>query len=231
MVIRHALLIACCFSIALTAVAQNDTQHVPDVLALDGTGGVAFTSHPILDLSAQGTIEFWVAADWTETLDFDPTVLSNVGQQGAAYHIAIAGDRQSIFLQTADRIVDAEYDFSDGALHHVAFINFGDEITLVVNGQLIAQLAMSIEELPTQALWVGANVGNNTPFTGVIAGLRIWRSALLPDVIADYALRPITSQQAAHPEINELVGHSAFAQNDFYITEAVLIPPLESVDE
>ncbi len=64
-------------------------------------------------------------------------------------------------------------------------------------------------------------------FTGVVAGVRIWRSALSPEVIADYALQPLVSPTASHPEINALVGRSDFTSGDFVITEAVLIPPLE----
>ncbi len=42
-------------------------QYVPDVLELDGNGGVAFASAPILTLPDGGTIEFWMSADWVMT--------------------------------------------------------------------------------------------------------------------------------------------------------------------
>lgn len=225
--IFKSLLAACMLLLSLGVVAQGSGSFVPDMLELDGSAGVAFSTHPILDLSAQGTLEFWVAADWQETPADSPTVLSNLGADGTAYTVTIAPDRRSIALQTADRIVNAAYDFSDGALHHVAFINFGEEIVLAINGRLIASFEMALEALPTEVLWIGANAGGRTPFEGVIAGVRIWRSALMPDVIADYALRPLVTDADTHPEINALVGRSAFKDGDFVITEAVLIPPLE----
>ena len=223
------LLLAGWLLLSLGALARASEGYVPDVLELDGSAGVAFSTHPILDISAQGTLEFWVAADWQEPPAQSPTVLSNVGADGAAYSVTIAPDRRSIALQTADQAVDIEYDFSDGALHHVAFINFGEETVLSINGRLIAALEMPLASLPTQALWIGANAGGRAPFAGVIAGVRIWRSALPIDVIADYALRPLIADADVdtHPEINSLVGRSAFETGDFVITEAIFIPPLE----
>jgi len=206
----------------LTAAAQA-TGYVPDTIEFDGTSGVVFTSHPILTLPDGGTLEFWVAANWPENPGYDPVVLANADDSGVSYQVAVSAERDSLLFQSGDKLGRFDFDFSDGAMHHVGIVDFGDETWALIDGRLAGAVAMSFANLAADTLWVGAGNGNARPFTGAVAALRIWDVPLEPEVLADYALRDVTAADADHPEIQYLVGRSEFRSQDFYITESIVV--------
>lgn len=197
--------------------------YTPDVIEFDGSGGIAFATQPILTLPAGGTLEFWVAADWKDDPGYDPILFANAGPTDVAWQVAISADRKSLLVRSGAQEGRFAADFRDGQTHHVGIIAFGDETYVLVDGNLVAAIAMTLHEVPTDALWVGAGHGNTRPFSGALAALRVWDVALEPEELVAYSLKDVTAADAAHPDIDSLVGHSRFGERDFYITEAIVV--------
>ncbi|MFK7886738.1 MAG: LamG-like jellyroll fold domain-containing protein [Gammaproteobacteria bacterium] len=217
----RAVLPLLCTSFWLCATAT--AEYVPDVLELDGSGGVGFASQPILTLPDGGTIEFWLSADWNKDPGYDPVVLSNASERGIAYKVMVGRDRQSITVQSGKEVGELAHDFGDGNMHHVAIVDMRDETVVLVDGTPIGSLAMSLSAWPTDRLRVGADYYNANGFVGALAAVRIWDVPLDADIVAEFALKDITSEDTSHPTIDFLVGHSRFSDDDFYITDAVII--------
>ncbi|MEZ5459967.1 MAG: LamG domain-containing protein [Steroidobacteraceae bacterium] len=216
---------------ALDAPVARAADYTPDVMEFDGSGGMAFATEPILTLPAGGTLEFWVAADWQDSPGYDPILFANAGSASVAWQVAISADRQSLLVRSGTQEGRFAADFRDGRTHHVGIIAFSDETYVLIDGNLAAAVAMTLQEVPTDALWVGAGYGNTRPFTGAIAGLRVWDVALEPEELVAYALRDITSADAGHPDIDSLVGHSRFGERDFYITDAIVVSDADLGEE
>lgn len=219
-----AVCVALMMWLAVPATAESQaTGYVPDTIEFDGSGGVAFTSSPVLTLPAGGTLEFWVAADWNGNPGYDPVAFANAGPDAVVYQVAVAGDRQSLLFQSGDKLGSVGFDFRDGAMHHVAIVDVGDETWVLIDGRLAGAVAMALTPVVGDTLWVGAGPDNTRPFTGAVAALRIWDTPLEPDVLAEYALRDVTAEATGHPEIQFLVGHSQFRNKDFHITESIVV--------
>lgn len=197
--------------------------YVPDAIEFDGTEGLRFTSHPVLTLPDGGTLEFWIAADWSGDPGYDPVVLANAGPKNVAYLVAFGADRQSLKFQSGGHLGEVAFNFGDGKTHHVAIVDFGDSTFVIVDGQFVGAVAMSLQDLPTETLWLGAGYDNERPFIGVLAGLRIWDLPVGLEVLVDHALKDVTGADAEHPDIEFLVGHSRFDERDFYVSESVVI--------
>lgn len=218
--LRTLISISAGFLLALPALAQ-DTQYVPDVLELDGQSTMVFPTDESLDLSGGSTIEFWVQPDWTNAPAFDPVVLSYAGEQGASYLITVLRDRDGIGVMSGDTYEVVPFDFGDGQMHHVALISYAKTTEVLVGSDLVAVLPMSIQSLPADGLFIGTSDGENNPFMGALAAVRLWGVPLSQETVIDWAMSDVLAPQGPeHPDLRFLIGHSDFATGDFRLAAA-----------
>ncbi|MEM6908983.1 MAG: LamG domain-containing protein [Pseudomonadota bacterium] len=190
-----------------------------DVLQLDGTDTLAFEPNAAFEPAEQSTIEFWVKPEWDATPDFDPVVLSNAGANGAAYLVAIQREKDGIALASGDEAEVAEFDFSDGKLHHVALIDLNGSIAVVVDGALVDEFAMTLEAMQTDGLYIGSAYGGDDGFEGVIGGLRLWDVAVPTESLAKYRTKDVFDPDEPHPDLEFLSVISNFAEDDIIVVE------------
>ncbi|MEL7188726.1 MAG: LamG-like jellyroll fold domain-containing protein [Pseudomonadota bacterium] len=209
------------FAILALIAAPLSAQYQPDVLELDGATTLVFPAHETLDLSGGATIEFWVQPDWESAPGFDPVILSYAGEQGASYLVAMLRDRDGIGIMSGDTFMVAPFDFTDGEMHFVAIIDYGDRTEVLVDNTLVAVLDMTIQSLPADGLYIGTADGTNDPFLGGIAAVRLWGIPLSQDVLLQHAMRDLLDEERAqHPDLRFLIAHSAFGTEDFRLAAA-----------
>ncbi|QFT78664.1 LamG domain-containing protein [Erythrobacter sp. THAF29] len=190
-----------------------------DMLELDGTETLAFEPDPRLDPADQSTIEFWVKAGWSEDPGFDPVMLSNAGPDGASYLLAIDRERDGLIVSSGEQTESVPFDFADGKAHHVALIDLGNPLAVLVDGQVAAQLEMTLMPLPSDGLYIGSAYGEDDGFVGAIGGLRIWDAAIATDVLETYRLRDVLSESDPHPDLQFLALISNFADQDVVLID------------
>lgn len=198
-----------------------DTQsgYTLDMLALDGTETLVFEPDPRLDPADQSTIEFWVKAGWNGDPGYDPVILSNAGPQGASYLVAIDRERDGLIVSSGEQTEAVPFDFSDAKAHHVALIDLGGPLAVVVDGTFAAQLEMTFAPLPSDGFYIGSGYGEDEGFTGAIGGLRIWDAAIATDVIEEYRLKDVMAERDPHPDLQYLALISDFTDQDIVLIE------------
>jgi hypothetical protein len=210
--------------LALAATAAATSQdYVPDVYEFDGSNALTFDPAPQMSLAAGGTIEFWVAPDWTEDPGYDPTIIANAGPEGASYLVAMLRDRDGLaFVSGVDEDV-VTFDFADGQLHHVALSQLEDGVVVIVDGQVVGVTPLMAGDLPSTGIWIGTLDGEANPFTGALAGLRVWSVPIEREVLVEYALKDIFDND--HPDLESLT-----AMSDFNTGELLLVDAVSSAD-
>ncbi len=205
----------------LFAVSPLSTQdYVPDVLELDGKTTLEFPADARMDLVGGATIEFWVTPDWTEDPGYDPVILSNAGPGGASYLVVLLRDRDGIGILSGDRFELVPHDFTDGELHHVAIVDYGDSVLVLVDNEPAADIDMTFQNLPSSGFWIGTSDGQNGGFVGAIAGLRIWDIPVAPEDLSAYSMVDIVNDdQNIHPDLEWLIGVSDFENQSFLLQD------------
>lgn len=200
--------------------APAEAQYIPDIVELDGQTTLEFPADERMILVGGSTIEFWVQPDWTEDPGYDPVVVSNTGAQGPSWLVAMLRDRDGIGVMVGEESDIAPFDFTDGEMHHVAVVDYGEIVQVLVDNVAVADLDLTFRDLPSSGFWIGSADGANGAFKGAIAGLRIWDIAVSPDDISRFAMVDIFDEATAvHPDLEWLVGVSDFANNDFVLQE------------
>ena len=203
------LLVAGCGGPSAPSVEGED-GYTLDTLALDGMDSLAFDPAPQLEPASQMTIEFWVKPDWSGSPEFDPVIVSNAGAEGASYLVAVNRERDGLTVVSGEQVDVAPFDFTDGKLHHVALIDYGDTTTVMIDNQAVAELDIDFTSLPSDGLYVGSARGGDSAFSGVIGGLRVWDVAVSPNDLASYAMRDVAVDGALHPDLPYLAVLSEF---------------------
>lgn len=211
---RHLLRTALLLMIAAPVFAQS---YTPDVIELDGGNALAFDPAPQLQLADGGTIEFWVAPDWTTDPGYDPVIICNAGPEGASYLIAMLRDRDGIAIAAGGEEDIATFDFSDGQLHHVAVSQLEDGTVVFVDGQVVGTSELRFLDLPSAGVWLGTIDGENNSFNGAIAGLRIWDGVVEQETLVEFARKDIFAGD--HPELPFLLAVSDFANRDLLLAD------------
>lgn len=211
------LALASCSDGATSVVSENG--YAIDVLELDGTDTLAFDPAPAFEPAAQSTIEFWVQPKWSETPEFDPVVLASSGEQGAAYLVAIQREKDGLAVMSGEQIDVAPFDFSDGELHHVALIDLGTSVAVVIDGELITELEMTFQAMETDGFYVGSASGGADGFEGVIGGLRIWDTAVPTNTLVAFQLKDVLDESDPHPDLDSLSVISNFAEEDLIVVK------------
>jgi hypothetical protein len=202
--------------IGVTAQAQD---YRPDIIEMNGTFELAFEPDPAFTLADEGTVEFWAQPDWTEDPGFDPVLLSNIGPDGPSYIIAISGDREAVVVVSGEEEDVFTFDFTDGKMHHIAINQFSDGINVLVDGEVVGDSDMNLQDLDSDGLWVGSVDGEISPFYGAIAGLRFWDYVPERDTLLVYAQRDVVLDE--HPELEQLSAISDFAMEDMLILQEI----------
>ena len=192
----------------------------PDFLELDGANGLTLIPDPEFSVVEGGTIEFWVQPDWTESPDYDPVIMSAVGQDGPAYVIAMLRDRDGIGIVSGDEETVWAFDFTDEQVHHVAFNVYAEEVAVIIDGETRGVVEMDMADIAPSAVWIGSADGETGPFVGAIAALRVWGVPVEPEVLDEFRYKDVLSEaQGNHPDIDYLQVVSDFANLDVLIIE------------
>lgn len=216
---------ACLYAVQASADPSASLKpYQPDILTLDGQQSYVYTSDNRLSIWDGGTIEFWVAPDWTVAPDYNPVILSNTGDQGTLYEIAIRADKKALTLKSGTMLGEISFDFDDKHMHHVGLVNLGGQVIAMIDGKIAGATALHFVDLTSTELRLGASLGGGAPFHGALAGLRIWDKAIEPETLVKFSWADSTSESSAHPDIAFLAGHSDFTTKDFYIIEKPIIP-------
>lgn len=193
-------------------------SYTPDLLELDGTVTLQFPADDRMALEGGATIEFWVQPDWKSDPGYDPVILSNAGEEGALYLVAIAREKDGLGIMSGDLFEMVPFDFTDGKLHHVNITDYGDTMLVFVDGVLISELPLTFKKRPSKGFWIGSADGENDPFVGAIAGLRIWDIAVDADNVLDFMMALVAPQTGKdHPDLKWLVGVSDFQNKGFLL--------------
>ncbi|TRD10095.1 LamG domain-containing protein [Erythrobacter insulae] len=191
--------------------SQNTQQsYIPLMFPFNGNEGLVLPTAEALELQGRGTIEFWVSAKWSQPLDYDPVIMAYTGPFGTRFSFNIAGDKSGFGIAAGEFYDGVAFDFSDGRPHHVAVITVGDVTDVYIDGELQAAFGFTFADNPVDRFTIGS-IGGYSPFIGEIGQVRIWDEPIEVNVLNYFAMRPLDiSGPNAHPDIDSLVGMSAF---------------------
>lgn len=186
-------------------------DFAPVMETFSGKSARSYGPSPALDINGYGTIEFWVAAKWTQNPGYDPAIMAYYGPKGARFAIYITGDAKALGVQAGPHYEKVAFDFSDGELHHVALTTIGETVIVMIDGEVQPEaLKFGFGDFAPKAFSIGA-AGNVSPFIGQIGQIRIWDEPIDPDVLVAFSWKALGAEDPdAHPDIDALVGVSAF---------------------
>lgn len=199
--------------------APLSAQYTPDVLELDGTETLQFPADDRMVLTGGSTIEFWVQPDWTSDPGYDPVILANSGPEGPLYLVAMLRDRDGLGIMIGGQSAIAAFDFTDGKMHHIAIIDDGTSVAMLVDGTPVGIAELTSKALPSNGFWIGSADGENGAFPGAIASLRIWDVAVSQANLRAFAGADIGDDVRVHPDLEYLVGVSDFTNQDFLLQD------------
>lgn len=197
--------------VAETPAIVRTPDFAPVMATFTGKSAKSYAPSPALDINGYGTIEFWVAAKWTQNPGYDPAVMAYFGPKGARFAIYVTGDAKALGVQAGPYYDKVAFDFSDGALHHVALTTIGETILVMIDGEVQPEaLKFGFGDFAPKAFSIGA-AGTSSPFIGQIGQIRIWDEPIDPDVLIAFSWKALGAEAPdAHPDIDALVGVSAF---------------------
>ena len=197
----------------------DQTTYAPDIAEFDGASTYGFSADPAFAIDADYSIEFWVAAGWSDAIGYDPVILTNGTEDRVEYVVALLEDRQGLIVLIGDDEFLVAHDFTNGKLHHVALIWQSEALAIVINGEVLDTFDLPSETIGANAVWIGSFLGNELPFIGSIGQIRFWRAALDLETLKAAALVDVTSFDVDHPELSNLVAMSAFTEDALLLIE------------
>ena len=203
-------------ALMVTVTDLNAQTYTPDILELDGVNGLEFHPEDSYDIAGYGTVEFWVTPDWEIDPGYDPVILSNAGEEGPSYLVALLRGRDGIGLVTGEREEIVAFDFTDSNMHHVALNDYGDTLMVYIDHVLVGRFEPGFLQLASSGFWIGTADGEASPFTGAIAGLRFWGAPVEPDTLKKYARKDIFTGNG-HPDLDFLTAMSEFENRDIVV--------------
>lgn len=216
-------------TVLLCAGLSNAQDYRPPVAKFDAKSSVSFPPHPALEIGRYGTIEFWVKPGWTTQPDYDPVLLSYLGKAGPLYAVVMTRDGQAIGLLSGQDWDVTQFDFTDGKMHHVAFVILREVTEVYVDGKHEDTLLVDITDGEGRSFHIGSIDGIGSRFTGSLAGLRVWNTPLDGDTLNAFKLLNVkpAGSPSPHPDIDALVGESWFEQgaHGFNLTYPVVSLP------
>ena len=207
----------------ITATIAAHAEYTPDTIEFPSSAPLAFDSAPILSLPEGGAIEFWVGTDWTDNPGYHPVILANGSAESPIYQISITANQDALLVQTGHDFGQFPFNFSDGRTHHVALLDFAEQMIAFVDGKLLGSVEMSIQPGPVSEFIVGSASGGKAPFIGAVSAIRIWDVPPEPEDTAGYALRDVNDASDPHPNLDNLVGISDFRNGTFSIVDSLVL--------
>ncbi len=207
-------LLACGLGLGISAAAQ---AYEPDIMVFDGELSLDFPPSPRLALATGGTLEFWVAPDWTADPGYDPVIISSAGPEGPSYLVAMLRERDGIAFAAGEEEAVFLFDFTDGQLHHVAISQYADGIEVYIDGRQVGSEPIMALDLPVTGVWLGSIDGTNNTFRGVLAGLRLWQEVVPRETLVAFALKDIFENE--HPQLEALAAMSDFTTATLLLAE------------
>ena len=203
-------------ALLITTTSVSAQTYTPDILELDGVNGLEFYPEDSYDIAGYGTVEFWVTPDWESDPGYDPVIISNAGEEGPSYLIAMLRDRDGIGIVTGDREEIVAFDFTDGNMHHVAINDYGDTLMIYIDHALIGRFESGLQQISSSGIWIGTADGETSPFIGAIAGLRFWGLPVEPYTLKKYARKDVFAGNG-HPDLDYLTAISEFGNRDIVV--------------
>ena len=222
-------------SLAMMTTTAFAADYQPDIREFTAENSLSFPGNPAFGISNGGTIEFWVTPDWKSDLGYDPVLIMSVGETSYGYVFSLLGDKTGIAMQSGDYHKSLPFDFSNNQLHHVAIVNLGEAVLIMIDGRVIGQFENTLEMKPVNELWLGNSNTKAQPFVGALGGLRFWETVLERETLINFALKDVQDKNEPHPYLMFLTGQSDLKNNniDFYDSiglESILLPS-ESLKE
>ena len=211
--------IAAAVAIALVPLVTDAEDYTPDVAEFGADTALSFAGHPAFNMGEGGTIEFWVGPDWESDPGYDPVVLSSDAEHNLSYVFSMLGDKSGFAVQTDDEIGEVDFDFGDGAMHHVAVVILNESIVVMVDGQPLDELSFTLPNEDPVQLYVGSINGEALPFVGAIGGLRFWDVALEQDELVVWAMLDPLDPEFLHPDVSALSAYSDLTQDTIEISD------------
>ncbi|MCP5180550.1 MAG: hypothetical protein H6994_11750 [Pseudomonadales bacterium] len=162
-------------SMACGQAAAEEPVGADEALLMDGRSGMDFPAGVGLSLAPPATLEFWVAATWEQPPDFDPCVLSLEGDDGVLWAVHVQADRQTLGLYTPQGFASVPVRLDDGRLHSVTLAAYSEQLTeFIVDGESVGFIPVGPSGQPGEVFHIGSLDGEQAPFKGVLARLRLW---------------------------------------------------------
>ncbi|MEM6999616.1 MAG: LamG-like jellyroll fold domain-containing protein [Pseudomonadota bacterium] len=197
--------------------------YTPDTREFPASAPLAFPEHPLLELRDGGAIEFWVAADWRASPGYHPVILAYGPAAAPQYSLAITAQRDALLVQAGEQYGQFAFRFDDGRTHHVALLDFDDEIMVLIDGQFVGGVSMSFAGGEPGPLVVGARADGSDAFVGALSALRLWDMPMAPETVPEFALRDPLAVDRPHPNIEHLVAYSDFRSGELVLAEALIL--------
>ncbi len=188
---------------------SQQQQFAPVMMDFVGDNALVLPTAAALELQGSGTIEFWVSAKWTQPLGYDPAIMAYLGPLGTRFAFHIDDSRSGLGVYAGDYYDGVPFNFADGQRHHVGIVTAGDAIDIFIDGELRGTLGFTFASMQVDRFTIGS-LGDFSPFVGEIGQVRIWDEPVEPEVLRYFAFRPLNGQ-FEHPDLDSLVGMSAFA--------------------
>lgn len=182
--------LAAAMLLSLTSLSPLHAQELEadEIAVFDGDSRLDYPGSPALDLASPATIEFWVAAAWIEEPAYDPCVLAALGEAGLIVSVHITADRKAIGVYHGSEFAAVEFDFTDGLMHRVVLSAVAPDVTEVeIDGDTIGLLPLGLGRgEPVTSFHLGSLDGEQAPFVGALARLRVWDAVLDQDTPIDH---------------------------------------------
>lgn len=168
----------CAAFLVLTSCLTSTGSFAGEQVAFfSGKEGLDFDASPAFCLASPATVELWVKPTWVRSPGYDPCVLASIGERGVDFAIHISADKQSIGLYAGDRFLSAPFDFTGDVMHHLVIVSYGPGLSEVqVDGETVGLLDIGFFPSVNLGLHVGSLDGDQAPFIGAIARIRLWNA-------------------------------------------------------
>ena len=207
--------------------AENQRQKNCEVhgYTFFGQRGLTLPASSRLELTGDGTIEFWLDPAWAASFRGEAVVVALSDGTNARYVVYLKKDDAGLSIGLWDGVGDFAQrqpaitaplgvKGDDQFFYHIALVTTRDGTTVYKDGGRVQLLGGATygaaRGLP---LHVGSADGTNGMYQGVISGLRIWNAALTQNTIkafSDVGDGPTMTALAKHPNLNSLVLYSDF---------------------
>ncbi|MFQ3243725.1 MAG: hypothetical protein ACJAYF_000954 [Arenicella sp.] len=181
--------------------------------------------------NATGLTDFTIQC-WLKTTESGPLFHHHSQKNGTHFSVAVTDSGALIFTARSNSfeksIHSIQGGINNGKWSYLSAIKSGDELTIIINGEIIATTQIDTASLPDQfveGVLVGKSLGNENNeqhFNGELGGIAIWNRDLSTGEVMKYYQEPVTGNEdgllSSHPfEIEEDQQDATLKQNGCYV--------------